>query len=149
MRYYEPKRDRVLSLLLLSGPLVLGLVGWQLWAEGRLLTTMDGWVFLTVALSTLALISWIWFGTGYGLDDKQLRVRSGPLRKTIALDRIRYVRAGRSWHSAPALSAQRLHVGVQNGRLVDEVAIAPADQKRFLADLQQRNPTVVVHGSPV
>ena len=146
MRNYKPKRDSWLALIFLSGPAVVMGVALPLLQSGRLFNTVDGWLLLGVNAFVLALLGWLWFGTGYALADNALQVRCGPMRQRIPLANIRYVRPCRSLMSAPALSVRRLHIGIQNGRVVDELPIAPADQARFIADLQQRCPDLIVHG---
>ena len=146
MRYYKPKRDIWLALIFLSAPVVVAGIAWPLLQSGQLFSTVDGWLLLAVSMFVLGLLAWLWFGTYYALADKVLQVRCGPMRQCIPLAHIRYVRPCRSLLSAPALSLQRLHLGIQNGRLIDELPIAPADHARFIADLQQRCSDLVVHG---
>lgn len=146
MRYYQPKRDTWLLLVFLSAPVVVIAAAWPLLQSGRLFSTVDGWILLATNASVIGLLSWLWFGTSYVLDGSELRVRCGPMRKRIPLNRIRYVRPAWSLQSAPALSLRRLHLGIENGRAVVELPIAPAEPQRFIAELQQRCPNLVVHG---
>lgn len=91
----------------------------------------------------LGFVLWIMVSTWYGVSDRELTVRSGPLRMTIPLSQIRTVRRTRSLWSAPALSLRRLEV--QYAASTDSqrsVVISPADIEGFLQALIAGNPRI-------
>ena len=95
-----------------------------------------------VVVPAAALIAWIWLGTHYTLEGRELVVRSGPFRWRIDIDGItsaRRVRGAsvrfRSSRSSPALSIDRLEIVYAGGRCL---TISPADKDAFLKDLAAR-----------
>lgn len=103
--------------------------------EGPLRAAQGGFILLGAA----GALVWILRGTAYTLDGDRLLVRSGPFRWTIALAEITGVEKpggffGRG-RSSPALSWDRLMITYGGGK---RLMISPADQERFLADLQAR-----------
>jgi hypothetical protein len=135
-RTYPSKVDGwFIGLLALSGcAAVAGLIvaGVQ---EGPLRAAQGGFVLLGVA----GFLVWLLRGTNYTLDDRNLIIRSGPLRWTMAIDDIRSIRKPngffRGGRSSPALSMDRLEITYgPNKRMM----ISPENQEQFLADLKSR-----------
>jgi len=103
--------------------------------EGPLRAAQGGFILLGVA----GFLAWILRGTAYTLDGDRLIVRSGPFRWTIALADITGVEKPRGFfgrgRSSPALSWDRLMITYAGGK---RLMISPADQERFLGDLEAR-----------
>ncbi len=91
---------------------------------------------LIIGLTT-AFVAWIFVDTSYRVTATEMFVRSGPLRVTVPLAKIRRVRRSNSLLSAPALSLRRLEVMYGNG---ESVLISPADEERFFDALRKRAP---------
>lgn len=73
----------------------------------------------------------------YGLDDTQLTVRFGLIRRHLRYDQISAVRPTRNPLSSPALSLDRLRVEYGRGFL-SAVMISPAPRDEFLDELARR-----------
>jgi len=87
----------------------------------------------TMAATTVLLfllIGSILIGTVYTVTDRELRIRCGPIRKSIRREEIHRIYETRSPLSSPALSLDRLRIEYGRGR---SVMISPADKKEFLA----------------
>ena len=93
-------------------------------------------LFLVVFL--IIFISWLWFKTGYTINDKELIAQAGPFRSKILLKAIRKVRRTRNPLSSPALSLDRLEIEYSDGFIL----ISPADAEAFLNILRERCPNV-------
>ena len=91
----------------------------------------------TLALS-IGVIAWIFATTSYRFAERELVVKSGPLRVRVPFDKILRVTRTRSVLSAPALSLQRLEIVYEKHRTV---VISPQDEARFLATLRERAPS--------
>ena len=78
---------------------------------------------------------WILRSTSYTLTQTELIVRSGPLRRRLAIADIVAITPTTNPLSAPALSLDRLRIDARSGRTI---MISPANRAAFLADLQAR-----------
>lgn len=141
-RIYPSKVDTWLAILLILslGAAFVGVIvaGLQ---EGPLRVAQG--VF--VMLAAIGFVAWIFLGTNYTLDGRDLVVRSGPFRWRIPVDEITSVETPERQNiflrarSSPALSMDRIAINYGRGK---RIMISPADKDRFLADLRSRNSTL-------
>lgn len=105
-------------------------------------------LLIAQALVWSLLATWVWFGTGYRLDEEFLVCRSGPLRGKIPIESITevnpHVRALAGVR--PALSFQQLRVRYNR---FDDVFIAPKDEETFIEDLREKRPEIALRQSCV
>ena len=92
-----------------------------------------------VALVGIGLPLWILRSTSYTLTETELIVRSGLLRRRLAIADIVAITPTRNPLSAPALSLDRLRIDVRRGGYI---LISPAERDAFLADLEARRRVV-------
>ena len=91
-----------------------------------------------IAVASISLILLVFligstlFRTHYTVDDKTLRIVSGPFHWTVPIDQITAVEATRSPLSSPALSLDRLRIRYAGKK---SVMISPDDKKKFLKAL--------------
>lgn len=104
------------------------------------LVLQGAWLSTLPIVLALGLWGWLAFGTYYTVTDSHLLVRSGPVRRSLAIQDIELVRPTNTLLSAPALSNNRIEVIGKTARVV----ISPANRSRFLAELLMRNPAVKV-----
>jgi len=71
----------------------------------------------------------------YGVDGESLIIRFGVIRRRVALESIREVRPSRNPLSSPALSLDRLKIGLEAGGYA---LISPTDREEFLVILAAR-----------
>lgn len=140
-RYESQKDGWIVALLWLV--IVTGLAG-----GAFTLFTGDSWpVRLLMAGLMFGMAAFTWSvlrATDYTLTGRELKVRSGPIRWTIALDKIVEVRPTRQLWSSAALSVDRLQIRQQGEKLGSY--ISPLDREAFLADLAGRAPQLVRDG---
>ena len=84
---------------------------------------------IIACILAMGLFAWLLTGTHYTVYRGQLKIASGPFRRTVAIDQITSVEATRNPLSSPALSLDRLCIRYGRGR---RVMISPADQRGFL-----------------
>jgi len=86
---------------------------------------------------------WVMLTTDYTLTETELRIRSGPFRWRVPLQDVRSITPTRNPLSSPALSLDRPRV--EYGRS-QWLMISPADQERFLRELNLRRAALGKHG---
>lgn len=121
--------------------LLAGLIGTMIVGMGMSIAT-EGWLrFIQgafVVFGVIGLIVWIFLGTNYTLEGRDLVIRSGPFSWRIGIDDITSIEKPSGWvraRSSAALSMDRLVVSYGKGK---RVMISPAEKEKFLADLRAR-----------
>jgi len=141
MRIYRSKIDRwLLALVLLSGAIPGLALIYAFVTEPAV--WRDAWYVLPLLAVGYAGVAWVFLSTRYELDDRELRVRSGPFRWRVPLGSLETVRPTRNPLSSPALSLDRLELKYGGGRTL---LISPAERDRFLTDLAHRAPQAGGH----
>jgi membrane protein YdbS with pleckstrin-like domain len=112
--------------------------GYELLMHGR---SAERILVVVVMAIALAFSTWLFIATDYEVTETELLVRSGPLRRTIPLASIVYVRPTMNPLSAPALSFRRIEIGGASGLLT---LISPRDRSGFVAALAERVPGLEV-----
>lgn len=102
-----------------------------------------GLISLAVLLAAGGFVVWTFTRTFYVLTAADLLIRSGPFRWSIPLAHVRLVLPTRNPLSSPALSLDRLAIRHASGTIM----ISPEDQRRFLEDLVERTPGLVLDGT--
>lgn len=98
------------------------------------ISTTTALVSICGLLLGVGLPLWVLFGTYYVVEHGNLRIRSGPLRWSIALSDITSVEPSRAWWSSPALSLDRLKISYGNGK---HILVSPLDKTKFLTAIGQ------------
>ncbi|MCL7749458.1 PH domain-containing protein [Halalkalibacter alkaliphilus] len=88
-------------------------------------------------------VAWIWYSTGYKIENDRLKIAFGPFSKMILINEIKSVRKTRSLISAPANSLDRLEIMYGKFNLI---VISPINQKQFLHFLLTINPSINLEG---
>ena len=137
---FRSKVDWWVALLL--GGAVLGLsVIFGFTDSGKAAVQKDFLVVLATGLVPILLVTWMLFDTGYDITATELRVRCGPIRTAVPLEKLSRISPTSSIMSAPALSIDRLEVSYNR---FDTVVISPADKRGFLAAILARAPQVTL-----
>ncbi len=118
-------------------PVVLAAVAGTIWALIAVMIVETPWpIRIAVAVVTvlvLGLLFSIFTRTHYTVENGELRVVSGPFRRTIPLAEISSIEPSRNPLSSPALSLDRLKVSYGNKKFV---LISPADKSGFLSAVE-------------
>lgn len=134
-RRYASKVDMRLAAILVVS-LVAALCG------GIIAAMQQGWLRVAqvtfIMLGVGGLVAWLRIGTHYILEGRNLIVRSGPFRWTIAVDDIHSIDKASLFtmaRASAALSLDRLRITYGSGKTL---MISPAEKEKFLADLKSR-----------
>ncbi|WNB90817.1 PH domain-containing protein [Bacillus sp. NEB1478] len=97
---------------------------------------------VTILLAVLfsGLFIWLMKTTYYVLGDKELIIRSGPIRKKILYYEIKSARKSRNPISSPALSLKRIEILHVFGMAL----ISPKDRDGFLTLLAEKCPNATI-----
>lgn len=119
----------------------LGIIIWGSFVFGLAMSILaQTWWLALILVAFWAFVAWVWFTTGYTIDDGKLQIRSGPFSQTVAIDDITSVKPTRNPLASLALSIDRLEVRYGRGSTL----ISPLDKDGFIKALQAENSAVEV-----
>jgi hypothetical protein len=97
------------------------------------------WVF--IGLLSIGFLMWIWFGTGYQIENDTIKIQNGPFKYKINIVEINRISKRKSVLATPALSVDRLalHYGKYG-----EMLISPKNEMEFTEILLTKNPQIKV-----
>lgn len=120
-------------------PVMIVAVAGMIWSLVAVMITETPWqIRIVVAIVTvlvIALLFSVLTRTHYTVANGELRVVSGPFRRTISLSDITGVEPTRNPMSSPALSMDRLKVSYGKKKFV---LISPADKAGFLNAIERQ-----------
>ncbi|WP_158232019.1 PH domain-containing protein [Sporosarcina sp. P16b] len=109
-------------------------VGWQLITYKSVL----GYI---IGASTLTLLLWIWFGTGYKVEGELLKLTFGPFKRIIHINEIKKINRTKNPFTAPALSVDRLEILFGK---YDVINISPKNESELIHSLLAVNPNIQI-----
>lgn len=95
---------------------------------------------IVIAILIMSLL-WIWFGTGYKIEDAKIKIKFGPCRWSIRIEDIRRINKVRNPFTAPALSVDRYKILYGN---YDVISISPRNECEFIRLLINKNPKIEI-----
>ena len=120
-------------------------LGWIMWIAVLLPPVMlikeGAYVQFLICIPITLFVGWIWFGTGYTITEKEIKIRSGPLRVNIPIGDIKKIRGTRNPLASPALSLDRLEIKY---RKYSTALISPNDKEGFVRAIKERNQDVEI-----
>lgn len=96
--------------------------------------------FTLLILGVLILITWIWIGTYYVIEEGMLIVRCGPSLGRYPIAEMRKIKASKSWLSSPACSLDRILIVGDTFNLL----ISPKKKTEFIDALREENSLIIV-----
>ena len=138
--YFPSKKDIWISIPVwgtILFCLVMPFIGLE--SVGNQFITADsilGKVFLFVCVSP---VIWMWFRTGYNIEDTKIKVRCGPLKWTININDIQQIHKVKTLFSSPALSINKLKITYGK---YNEICISPKNEDDFLRLIMKENPRI-------
>ncbi|WP_078596403.1 PH domain-containing protein [Evansella clarkii] len=95
---------------------------------------------LAIALPISLFICWFWFATGYIVEDKEIILKYGPVKNSVAIQEIKKLSKTKNPMSAPALSLDRIEI--EYGRFADFVLVSPEKEREFILLILKKNPEI-------
>jgi len=128
---YWSKHDVWLGILIFV-PMILAVIG---------TITGTGISFISAFfVAILLLVSWIWLGTRYKIENSKLKVTCGFGYSSYDVHRISKIKESRNFLSASACSLDRLEI-VGEGIYT---LVSPKDKEGFIASLLEMNESIEV-----
>ncbi|WP_338448393.1 PH domain-containing protein [Niallia oryzisoli] len=82
---------------------------------------------------------WIWFKTGYTIENHFLKIEYGPIKKKIKIDEIHSIRETTNPFTAPALSMDKIEITYAR---FHTISISPKKKMEFARLLLKQNPYI-------
>ncbi|WP_139343293.1 PH domain-containing protein [Virgibacillus siamensis] len=101
--------------------------------------TVPGIIIGIIGLMAIGFMLWIWFGTGYRIENHVIKIKNGPFRSEIAIQDINSIGKTKSLMATPALSVERLTL--RYGKY-SEMLLSPKNEKEFVELLLAKNPQI-------
>lgn len=137
--YFSSKKD-VWFFLIIWGVIIFIILANLFDSEpiGLQHITNNIWEYIMGAL-IIGFLLWLWFGTGYKLEEGLIKIYFGPFRSKIMIQEIKSLRKTKNPLSAPALSINRLEIlyGQYNVTM-----ISPKNENAFIRLLLNENPDI-------
>ncbi|MFB4168868.1 PH domain-containing protein [Virgibacillus sp. JSM 102003] len=99
------------------------------------------WVKIVVLFPIGFCLMWIWFKTGYTIENNSIKIQYGPFKKYIEIDEIYNIRETKNPFTAPALSMNRVEI---NYGKYETIQISPKEISLFVGELQKKNPHIQI-----
>lgn len=132
--FYTSKKD-VLYFLAVWGTVVIVLL--SIIFSFSLTVFSLFWGF--IGLISIVFLLWIWFGTGYRIEDEKIQIKNGPFKWRVKIQDINSISKRKSLLATPALSVERLVL--QYGKY-NEMLLSPKNEKEFVELLLAKNPQI-------
>lgn len=97
------------------------------------------WIKFIILFPLGFCLMWIWFKTGYTIEDNVLKIQYGPFKKKIKIDDIHRMKETKNLFSAPALSMDKIEIKYAR---FETVSISPKNKMEFVRPLLKKNPMI-------
>ncbi|MBB6454159.1 hypothetical protein HNQ94_002610 [Salirhabdus euzebyi] len=108
---------------------------------GMQLITYNSVLGYIIAALIIGLLLWIWFGTGYMVEEGFIKVQFGPFRSAVRIEEIKKISKIKSPFTAPALSVDRLEILYGKYKVMN---ISPKNVNEFIRLLVTENPHIQI-----
>ncbi|MBM7578646.1 PH domain-containing protein [Jeotgalibacillus terrae] len=142
--YFKSKRDPWMTVLLwafaiafISFPIFFPKFG--VWMTPGFLDQQ--WIKIA-ALSPIGFLClWIWFETGYTVNENVLKINYGPFKKLINIQQIKSIRETKNPFTDPALSMDKIEINYSGFKTI---AISPENKNVFIRELMRHHPEIQI-----
>ena len=95
-----------------------------------------------LSLLVIGFLIWIWFATGYRIENETIRINNGPFKRQVNIKDINRISKRSNLLATHSLSIDRLvlHYGKYG-----EMLLSPKDESEFIELLLTKNPQIKVN----
>lgn len=142
--YFSSKKDLWMAIIIWSSASILIVPpvfypDYGVWMVPDYLNKQ--WLKMIVLCPIGFCLLWIWFKTGYTIENNSIKIQFGPFKKYIKIDEIHNIRETQNPFTAPALSMNRLEI---NYGKYEAIQISPKEIRLFVNELQKKNPHIQI-----
>ncbi|WP_405097096.1 PH domain-containing protein [Oceanobacillus sp. FSL H7-0719] len=96
-------------------------------------------IWILIGVITIGFLIWVWFGTGYRIENEVIKIQNGPFKWKVSIQDINSISKRKSILATPALSVERLvlHYGRYG-----EMQLSPKAKSEFIELLLTKNPQI-------
>ena len=137
MKSYRVKKGKGIKLLLV----IFAFLPFLIYFIEKPELDQSLWVFL-LSIIPLVLISWVFFGTSYWIDNHKFHYRSGFLKGNLDIHQISQVEMNKTLWSGlkPAMAGNGMIIKIK----YDEIYVASEDNEEMIGDFLRINPGIKV-----
>lgn len=99
------------------------------------------WIKIVTLFPIGFCLMWIWFKTGYTIQDNFLKIQYGPFKREIKIDVIHSVRETKNPFTDPALSMDKIEI--HYGKF-HTIGISPKNKFEFISQLRKQNSNIKI-----
>lgn len=93
-------------------------------------------------LVIIGFFIWLWFGTGYEVENDTVIIQHGPIKQTVKVRDIKKISKNKSVWAAPSLTTDRLVI--QYGKYDWDIFVSPRKEYEFIKLLLSKNPEIKI-----
>lgn len=137
MKSYRVKKGKGIKVLLV----IFALLPFLIFLIEKPDSDQHLWLFL-ISIIPFALISLVFFGTNYWMDNHKFHYRSGFLKGNLDIHQISQVEMNKTLWSGlkPAMASNGIIIKMK----YDEIYVAPEDNEEMIRDFLKINPGIKV-----
>lgn len=102
------------------------------------------WIALILVSILIVWLIWIWFSTGYLIENNSLIIKAGPFKQTIDVQEIKKITRVKSILTSGALAIDRLQIQYGKYKSID---ISPKEEYELIKLLLSINPKIQIDDS--
>ncbi|ADC52328.1 hypothetical protein BpOF4_21664 (plasmid) [Alkalihalophilus pseudofirmus OF4] len=142
--YFSSKTDLWMSIIIWLSAFLLIVPpvfypDFGVWMTPELLNKQ--WIKIVVLFPIGFCLMWVWFKTGYTIENNFIKIKYGPFKKYIRIDEINSIRKTKNPFTAPALSMYRIEI---NYGKYDTIQVSPKELNLFVDELQKKNSRIQI-----
>lgn len=99
----------------------------------------EEWIKMVILFPIGFSCIWIWFKTGYTIENNILKIKYGPFKRDIKIDDIQSIRETKNPFTAPALSMDRIEI---NYAKFNTIEISPKNKIELVSQLKKQNSNI-------
>ena len=101
--------------------------------------TLFNLFWVLIGLIAIGFLIWVWFGTGYRIENETIKIKNGPFKWMVNIQDINSISKRKSLLATPSLSVDRLvlHYGKYG-----EMLLSPKGESEFIELLLTKNPQI-------
>lgn len=103
--------------------------------------SISNFIAMVLALMVISWLIWVWFSTGYRVENNMLKIEVGPFKQTVDIQEIKKITKEKSVVTSAALAIDRVLIQYGNYKYA---RISPKKEYEFIKLLLSKNPQIQI-----